>query len=88
MRILWSGMLTSRQTLLRAAVILVTVAELLWVSIARKPILVVGSLNVDRILRVERLPVAGETITANGGETVMAGGKGLNQAVAVARLRA
>ena len=48
-------------------------------------IIVVGSANTDMILKCERLPGAGETIL--GGDFVMAqGGKGANQAVAVARL--
>jgi ribokinase len=45
---------------------------------------VVGSLNVDRISRVARLPRAGETVLAD--ETRLEfGGKGANQAVAAAR---
>ncbi len=44
----------------------------------------VGSLNVDRLWRVARLPRAGETVLA--GETRLEfGGKGANQAVAAAR---
>lgn len=49
------------------------------------PILVVGSSNTDMVVKVERLPVAGETVI--GGAFLMnAGGKGANQAVACARL--
>jgi ribokinase len=52
-----------------------------------KNIAVVGSLNMDVIVRVERLPVAGETVL--GEDVVFApGGKGANQAVAAARLGA
>jgi ribokinase len=47
-------------------------------------IAVVGSLNVDYIARVGRLPVPGETVAASGLETVH-GGKGANQAIAAAR---
>jgi ribokinase len=44
-----------------------------------------GSLNVDLNVRVPRFPVAGETVT--GGDFFVAfGGKGANQAVALARL--
>jgi ribokinase len=47
-------------------------------------VLVVGSLNVDLVAGVERLPVAGETVS--GADLVRTpGGKGLNQAVAAAR---
>ncbi|MDR1742631.1 MAG: ribokinase [Dysgonamonadaceae bacterium] len=48
-------------------------------------IIVVGSSNTDMVIKAERLPVPGETII--GGEFLMnPGGKGANQAVAIARL--
>jgi ribokinase len=50
-------------------------------------IVVVGSVNTDMVVKSERIPAPGETIT--GGQFVMAaGGKGANQAVAAARLGA
>ncbi|QLL31293.1 hypothetical protein HG536_0B01560 [Torulaspora globosa] len=49
-------------------------------------ITVVGSLNYDLVTYTDRLPEAGETFRANSFET-HAGGKGLNQAIAIARLR-
>jgi ribokinase len=50
-------------------------------------VVVVGSVNVDMIIRSERLPRPGETIV--GGEFVEAGGgKGANQALAAHRLGA
>ena len=50
-------------------------------------IVVVGSVNVDMVVKGERLPAPGETVV--GGRFVMAGGgKGANQAVAAARLGA
>ncbi|MCE5268826.1 MAG: ribokinase [Planctomycetaceae bacterium] len=50
-------------------------------------ITVVGSVNTDMVVKGERLPGPGETVT--GGRFVMAaGGKGANQAVAAARLGA
>ena len=48
-------------------------------------IAVVGSLNVDTTMRVERHPAPGETVLAAGHFTDT-GGKGANQAVAAARL--
>lgn len=51
----------------------------------RQRILVVGSYNTDMVVKTSHLPQAGETVL--GGEFMMtAGGKGANQAVAVARL--
>lgn len=50
-----------------------------------KPIVVVGSLNMDLVMRTPRVPVGGETL--NGHEfSTLPGGKGANQAVACARL--
>ncbi|MGF7189138.1 ribokinase [Robbsia andropogonis] len=50
-------------------------------------IVVVGSANMDLVVRAPRLPVPGETLAGTGFETVP-GGKGANQAVAAARLGA
>lgn len=50
-------------------------------------VVVVGSLNMDLIVRAPRLPVGGETLAGHGFFTA-AGGKGANQAVAAARLGA
>ena len=50
-------------------------------------IVVVGSSNTDMVVKSQRIPTPGETVT--GGQFVMApGGKGANQAVAAARLGA
>lgn len=49
------------------------------------PIFVLGSTNTDMTIRGERLPLPGETIS-DGSFLMAAGGKGANQAVAVARL--
>jgi len=51
----------------------------------RNKIVVVGSINVDFVVRGPRLPVAGETVSGARFDTFI-GGKGGNQAVAVARL--
>lgn len=48
---------------------------------------VLGSANLDIVARVEHLPAQGETIFALGVER-FAGGKGLNQAIAAARIGA
>ena len=52
---------------------------------AIRPILVIGSLNMDLVARCERLPAKGQTIFGQDFFTA-AGGKGANQAVAAARL--
>jgi ribokinase len=53
----------------------------------RKSIVVVGSLNLDLVASVSRLPNRGETITGQDFNTY-GGGKGANQAVALGRLGA
>lgn len=50
-----------------------------------KPIVVVGSINMDLVCRTPRMPVGGETILGSDFVTIP-GGKGANQAVAAARL--
>jgi ribokinase len=51
----------------------------------RKPIVVVGSINMDLVTRADRIPLPGETV--HGSDFQMhPGGKGANQAVAAARL--
>jgi ribokinase len=52
---------------------------------SRKPIVVVGSINMDLVTRCRQIPVPGQTVTGTGFETTP-GGKGANQAVAAARL--
>ena len=47
----------------------------------------VGSVNLDLVIRVEKLPVAGETVT-DGAFSRHPGGKGANQALAARRLGA
>ena len=51
-------------------------------------ILVVGSLNMDQVVRVPRIPLLGETLLGAGSLKLIPGGKGANQAVAMARLGA
>jgi ribokinase len=51
----------------------------------RKPIVVVGSINMDLVARTPRIPLAGQTLIGSG-FTTTPGGKGANQAVAIARL--
>lgn len=51
---------------------------------SRPRVLVIGSLNVDLVARGERIPHAGETVMGNDFQQSF-GGKGANQAVALAR---
>ena len=51
-------------------------------------ILTVGSLNMDQVVHLDRLPVMGETLLGAGSLRLVPGGKGANQAVAIARLGA
>lgn len=51
----------------------------------KKKILVIGSSNMDVVMEVDHIPVAGETILAKS-ITEVPGGKGANQAYAAARL--
>lgn len=50
-----------------------------------KPVVVVGSINIDLVATSPRIPSVGETIMGTGFQT-HPGGKGANQAVAVGRL--
>lgn len=50
-----------------------------------KKIIVIGSSNTDMVVRSERLPKPGETVLG-GGFMMVGGGKGANQAVAVAKM--
>jgi ribokinase len=50
-----------------------------------RPIVIIGSINMDLVCRTPRMPRPGQTIIGSGFLTVP-GGKGANQAVAVARL--
>jgi ribokinase len=50
-----------------------------------KPIVVVGSINTDLVSLTERIPLVGETVLGSDFK-IYPGGKGANQAVAIARL--
>jgi ribokinase len=52
---------------------------------AQKPIVVVGSINTDLVAVTKRIPAVGETVIGSDFQ-IHPGGKGANQAVAVARL--
>jgi ribokinase len=51
----------------------------------QRPIIVVGSINLDLVASAEHIPAVGETVTGKSFDT-FCGGKGANQAVAVAKL--
>jgi ribokinase len=51
----------------------------------KKAIIIVGSLNIDFVARVQQLPVQGETV-GGWGFQMSPGGKGANQAFAIGRL--
>lgn len=50
-----------------------------------RPIVIIGSVNMDLVVRAARVPAPGETVLGHNFTTIP-GGKGANQAVAVARL--
>ena len=50
-----------------------------------KKVAVIGSINIDHILQVEKLPILGETISSNN-YILLEGGKGANQAAAMGKL--
>lgn len=50
-----------------------------------KPILVLGSINMDFVVTAERVPKPGETLMGSH-FCIIPGGKGANQAVSIARL--
>lgn len=53
--------------------------------LSKKPIVVVGSINLDLVAMANRIPAVGETVIGTDFQ-IHPGGKGANQAVAVARL--
>src|SRR5205807_3669798 len=55
-------------------------------AMAKSKILVVGSLNMDQVVHVPHIPHLGETLLGAGSLKLVPGGKGANQAVAMARL--
>jgi ribokinase len=52
---------------------------------AQRPIVVVGSINTDLVAMTEKIPAVGQTVIGTDFQ-VVPGGKGANQAVAIARL--
>src|SRR5687767_4306907 len=56
-----------------------------WMRTDMKPIVIIGSINMDLVCRTPSLPRGGETVLGTEFTTVP-GGKGANQAVAAAKL--
>jgi ribokinase len=56
-----------------------------FVDVPKKPVVVVGSINIDLVSTADRIPAIGETISGKNFQ-IHPGGKGANQAVAVGRL--
>jgi ribokinase len=54
-------------------------------TVSPKPIVVVGSINMDLVAHTRQIPVPGQTVTGTAFDTTP-GGKGANQAVAAAHL--
>lgn len=54
----------------------------------KKKILVIGSLNLDMVVKADHTPMVGETILSDGDMEMIPGGKGANQACAVGCLGA
>ncbi len=54
-------------------------------STMQKPIIVVGSINIDFVVTASRIPLPGQTVQGSDFQ-LHSGGKGANQAVAAARL--
>ena len=52
---------------------------------AKKPIVVIGSINMDLVCRTDQMPKPGQTVLGSDLQTIP-GGKGANQAVAAAKL--
>jgi ribokinase len=52
---------------------------------SQKPIVVIGSINLDLVTTADHIPTVGETVQGRGFQ-MHPGGKGANQAVAIARL--
>lgn len=81
----WLPFFRARQHSLLASPIIIQNRKDTYMS---NTIFVVGSLNMDQVIRVPRLPAFGETLLGAGSLKLIPGGKGANQAVAMARLGA
>src|ERR1700680_3907734 len=58
------------------------------VAMPQRTILTVGRFNMDLVVHPPRMPALGETLLRAGSLKLVPGGKGANQAVAMARLGA
>jgi len=64
---------------------LIVYARVVWAAAMSAPVVIVGSLNMDFVVQVGKLPRPGETVVGSGFST-LPGGQGANQACAAGKI--